>query len=189
MARAGSANRSIPAWAGEPPSTTTESTRPPQVYPRVGGGTFRPRSCLYSSAAVYPRVGGGTCMAKPLAPRHCAVYPRVGGGTASTPWRQVPVTAGGLSPRGRGNPSQDTAVSSATARSHSVYPRVGGGTVGYANPAFGMLPQWFGSIPAWAGEPRSKAQASAQRARSIPAWAGEPESPCFVTVTVEPAGR
>ena len=77
---------SIPACAGEPPSSRRR--RPGSwVYPRVCGGT-----CILSLTpllfGVYPRVCGGTTpwphRCDPLRPE--GVYPRVCGGTRCRFW-------------------------------------------------------------------------------------------------------
>ena len=93
------------------------------------------------------------------------VYPRVGGGTPAggTGWRR----GGGLSPRGRGNPPP--AFRPSTRR--PVYPRVGGGTGTHALKADvleGLSPRGRGNL---GRRPHSK-----PRDGSIPAWAGEPRS-------------
>ena len=110
---------SIPAWAGEPRSSSGPSC-PSKVYPRVGGGTIE-ESRLYSCClGLSPRGRGNPGCGEQdiLATRSIPawagepqrinryhylqpVYPRVGGGTfrgAFTNARRV-----GLSPRGRGN--------------------------------------------------------------------------------------
>ena len=172
---------SIPAWAGEPVIPGNAFMRQVRVYPRVGGGTPAIDGCLRlpASKEVYPRVGGGThasCQLPQMRP--LAVYPRVGGGTA---WNGVAAycgEAGGLSPRGRGNPA--IWMKGRTFRGHvglsprgrgnrkvpinigvyrgrgnrrmhcrTVYPRVGGGT--YTLEVYQLRPRR--SIPAWAGEP------------------------------------
>ena len=132
--------RSIPAWAGEPPpgaylpSSIT-------VYPRVGGGTKAIRTRDAGLTGLSPRGRGNPSAPTSLKYRRRSipawagepqqrlpgrpgdtVYPRVGGGTPLPgPLRSQP---GGLSPRGRGNPPRSVCQ---LARS--------------------------GSIPAWAGEP------------------------------------
>ena len=117
---AGTGWRSIPAWAGEPPSFRQPAFRPP-VYPRVGGGTRCRLSRHYSTHGLSPRGRGNPALpdsasassrsipawaGEPvLGPVGClfpSVYPRVGGGTAAPSSRRSP--AAGLSPRGRGNP-------------------------------------------------------------------------------------
>ena len=146
---------SIPAWAGEP------CTYRRVLSPR-GGGTI---IVLNRLVTVYPRVGGGTIVSNTIPPS-LGVYPRVGGGTLSI----------GLSPRGRGNPSNGMMP--------MPYPRVGGGTQ--------LVYSSDRSIPAWAGEPSSSTRPIfvgsvyprvgggtfdfqwLREAGSIPAWAGEP---------------
>ena len=116
----GPGNRSIPAYAGEPPDIAAMPAHP-GVYPRVCGGT--PESWLpgRKTRGLSPRMrgnrrrpggdirGGGSIPAyagEPpdiaAMPAHPGVYPRVCGGTGGKPLR-----AGfekGLSPRMRGNP-------------------------------------------------------------------------------------
>ena len=134
--------RPIPAWAGEP-KPRPASARRSRVYPRVGGGTVILIESSLAATGLSPR-GRGNRRHR----RHCfghggsipawagephfdegqevrdKVYPRVGGGTP-TPICPSLIT-GGLSPRGRGNPSP------------VLHPLDGPG-----------------SIPAWAGEPSS----------------------------------
>ena len=136
----GLAGGSIPAWAGEPPSSNRPSSAS-TVYPRVGGGTRTSHRGDFKYPGLSPRgrgnpvqpAGGVSTLGSipawagepPLAysSTHAArVYPRVGGGTLmdvfAGPWNR------GLSPRGRGN------------RLRLGCERAG-----------------MGSIPAWAGEP------------------------------------
>ena len=132
--------RSIPAWAGEL-RRCWASSRPIEVYPRVGGGTRLPHLRPIRQIGLSPRGRGnlfsgcnqhvwrrsipawaGEPSSLRLQPRPRAVYPRVGGGTATA--RNPPSPNIGLSPRGRGN--------------------LGMGAGDLKNP---------GSIPAWAGEP------------------------------------
>ena len=114
--------RSIPACAGEP-VLQGQRPAPPQVYPRVCGGTSRLPLGEMASRGLSPRVRGnpvtlevidaGTgsipaCAGEP-ARRHgtgrsCWVYPRVCGGTRAHFSRGV--GPDGLSPRVRGNPGR-----------------------------------------------------------------------------------
>ena len=113
-------DRSIPAWAGEPPHDGPPRQRR-GVYPRVGGGTVArgdghpPESGLSprgrgNQVSVHIHVRGkrsipawaGEPPSGALSGPIIAVYPRVGGGTLrACPRPRRPV---GLSPRGRGNP-------------------------------------------------------------------------------------
>ena len=135
-----SARRSIPAWAGEPPSHSSRRIGK-RVYPRVGGGTSWRRRLTKDGVGLSPRGRGNR---PPLTTRRgpdrsipawagepvyyapakgaAEVYPRVGGGTVHTPatWPGY----FGLSPRGRGNRGSDR-----------------------------LTRQLTRSIPAWAGEP------------------------------------
>ena len=175
------AYRSIPAWAGEPPSRPWREVRP-TVYPRVGGGTSRVVGVGVAGVGLSPRGRGnqhrqlgfrhhlrsipawaGEPPGRLPSPASTQVYPRVGGGTATT---HLEGQEGyGLSPRGRGNQVAE--------RLKLVDDR---------------------SIPAWAGEPMTCAArptptpvyprvgggtglgglSAIAALRSIPAWAGEP---------------
>ena len=134
------ADRSIPAWAGEPPPGDSRMGRL-RVYPRVGGGAasevltispdygLSPRGRGSHSRPAAGRQGLGSIPAwagepgvRGRRPDLAAVYPRVGGG--ATTQRARNCHSEGLSPRGRG--------------SHLSFP-------------LGLF--WFRSIPAWAGEP------------------------------------
>ena len=133
--------RSIPAWAGEPPSRRSRRPRW-TVYPRVGGGTTGDTDTSLRYDGLSPRGRGNhlrgavrppelrsipAWAGEPTGPGCKAVrtwvYPRVGGGT----FRQITCEEQwqGLSPRGRGN-----------------------------RRAVAVLAVVKGSIPAWAGEPR-----------------------------------
>ena len=134
------ADRSIPAWAGEPRNTAGRyPTR--RVYPRVGGGTMTNAGRSIMATGLSPRGRGNRSSPAPDGkhrrsipawagePRpagagswHGQVYPRVGGGT--TVRRPTIRLRMGLSPRGRGN-------------------------LLLADFHEGIV----GSIPAWAGEP------------------------------------
>ena len=192
---------SIPACAGEPRSAAPRSCTS-RVYPRVCGGTVA-RSCGTPGAAgLSPRVRGNRAVVSPRAARSgsipaCAgepvpgspcpskpgVYPRVCGGTRAG--KAVPVEAGGLSPRVRGN--RDTylghasrqrsipacagepSTSSSEGAEPEVYPRVCGGTSGTLKagpPAPGLSPRVRGN-PQLIG-------ILVERDGSIPACAGEP---------------
>ena len=173
---------SIPAWAGEPRSLPRWIPRV-WVYPRVGGGTQVERRIVRVRGGLSPRgrgnlprhqcgrPGGGSIPAWAGEPQRglsvpypAGVYPRVGGGTVRAQMMQE--SSGGLSPRGRGNPSSPR-PGAGRARSipawagepgwpegwssgSRVYPRVGGGTYSWPLGAGAR----GGSIPAWAGEPR-----------------------------------
>ena len=112
--------RSIPACAGEPPSTTPK-VPVMRVYPRVCGGTHPAGRRQHHRRGLSPRVRGNrragrarqmearsipACAGEPLAvwlQRKCEwVYPRVCGGTAHAPRQRL--WSLGLSPRVRGNP-------------------------------------------------------------------------------------
>ena len=91
--------RSIPAWAGEPPFICLVSNTT-WVYPRVGGGTHKIRPNRVRTAGLSPRGRGNPVGQNPGRYQHgsipawagepialgfqlilCEVYPRVGGGT------------------------------------------------------------------------------------------------------------
>ena len=112
-------NRSIPAWAGEPP-TRIRTWRLKQVYPRVGGGTEMPSPSAPPHRGLSPRGRGnrhgrrgrlhhwgsipawaGEPQSSPQSRSKRPVYPRVGGGTLAAV--HVGLVGIGLSPRGRGN--------------------------------------------------------------------------------------
>ena len=133
--------RSIPAYAGEPPESSDRRC-PKGVYPRVCGGTEDRAALEAFRKGLSPRMRGnrrrralsdmgiGSIPAYAGEPRrrNCRppdgpVYPRVCGGTHDCYAATAPVP--GLSPRMRGNPQ-------VAARLHNL--------------------RW--SIPAYAGEPR-----------------------------------
>ena len=112
--------RSIPARAGKPRIRSWRS-RSRRVYPRAGGETSCQTFCASRSRGLSPRGRGNRLVAvswrsysrsipaRAGKPRRCwcrrcrcRVYPRAGGETITPP--PFPVTPGGLSPRGRGNP-------------------------------------------------------------------------------------
>ena len=133
---------SIPAWAGEPSRIIGSPIRV-WVYPRVGGGTM----------------GGamGARLVKGLSPR----------GRGNQRETRLSCRRTGSIPAWAGEPSPGAAGFSAS----RVYPRVGGGTESLrckAGRGKGLSPRGRGnlddgarhfpqrgSIPAWAGEPRS----------------------------------
>ena len=133
---------SIPAWAGQPRSST-DSGIGFGVYPRVGGATSDVRHTNLDLTGLSPRGRGNPLTGVPHriargsipawagqpsvvlpADMPGSVYPRVGGATYA--YTVLADLAAGLSPRGRGNPVC----------------RVSPGLVS-------------GSIPAWAGQPSS----------------------------------
>ena len=113
------ADRSIPAWAGQPIVTVSPTIGSP-VYPRVGGATTGVYEGNYQGNGLSPRGRGnqlldhrqqsrqrsipawaGQPTTRPPTAAVAAVYPRVGGATSGP---GVPrETLIGLSPRGRGN--------------------------------------------------------------------------------------
>ena len=136
------ADRSIPAWAGQPSYGLT-MLMVISVYPRVGGATptkfgtpilccgLSPRGRGNQPQGVNPLESFGSIPAWAGQPQpgsqeisRIEVYPRVGGATQSV--LRVLQDHGGLSPRGRGNQN------------------------GISVPG-----ELVGSIPAWAGQPRT----------------------------------
>ena len=118
--------RSIPACAGEPP---TSNPPPPssRVYPRVCGGTGPVIGSFITDTGLSPRVRGNpvdahagagcpgsipACAGEPAASfslsATTAVYPRVCGGTCAPAFREE--CAKGLSPRVRGNHTTKLAI-------------------------------------------------------------------------------
>ena len=197
------ANRSIPAWAGQPRGGFLHDHLP-AVYPRVGGATRTIAGAKKAPEGLSPRgrgnpggTGAGGSVAGSIPAwagqppgRLCPgctvpVYPRVGGATADS-------TSGlhlshGLSPRGRGNPRHERQL------------RDKGGSI----PAWAGQPEFYrdnnwqdtvyprvggatsddlgterivgGLSPRGRGNPLSGCK-SRPPARSIPAWAGQPPS-------------
>ena len=176
---------SIPARAGEPGFLRASATMA-WVYPRAGGGTellrvndliaegLSPRgrgNHLPSAALVIvltlgsiPARAGEPAMVIGMVASPVGVYPRAGGGTlqssaccALSVHGSIPARAGepgsptfdpDLDPRaGRGNHPDRPVVKG------RVYPRAGGGTT---SPASKHRWPRLGSIPARAGEPRSR---------------------------------
>ena len=157
--------RSIPAWAGEPPTNGSQIISP-GVYPRVGGGTGGVISIITVLVGLSPRGRGNlTHYQLPYNPRRSipawagepgpgrqtrpgpGVYPRVGGGTGLP--RRPPRRPAGLSPRGRGN----------------------------LIVAVMWLPS-LRSIPAWAGEPPADAD-PAHRVKVYPRVGGGTAAKCW----------
>ncbi len=116
-----SASRSIPACAGEPHTRRVVNALK-EVYPRVCGGTYGDRTCIWLSLGLSPRVRGNlvqpcqvfaqhgsipACAGEPFRKTFTAstisVYPRVCGGTPQALKLHMPMS--GLSPRVWGNPA------------------------------------------------------------------------------------
>ena len=193
--------RSIPARAGEPP--TTSSPHPERgVYPRTGGGTMSfcrftafPKGLSPHGRGNRPRLPAGQDVVRSIparagepravlrGARQERVYPRTGGGTDMTP-RDWPLDAG-LSPHGRGNP---TSALSDHVKSGSIPARAGEPALvpgialdqrvyprtggGTSNRDLTMRLAW-GLSPHGRGNPGPVSSAG-RRAGSIPARAGEP---------------
>ena len=193
--------RSIPAYAGEPPAA--DSSLPTSgVYPRVCGGTITRLLIGEYSVGLSPRMRGNppheaveglnfrsipayagepwSGMSMPYLSR---VYPRVCGGTIN--WTPVWSGLGGLSPRMRGNPLGAASLCG-TSRSIPAYageprpqaPDPDGRPV-YPRVCGGtILSQWVrsssgGLSPRMRGNPLGPLVALVG-AGSIPAYAGEP---------------
>ena len=132
--------RSIPAWAGEPGSSSSRCRHRGGLSPRGRGNpdtSGHHAGCRGSipAWAGEPRYQRPSCGMQ-------RVYPRVGGGTAIKHYKANPDD--GLSPRGRGNPGQtlvgairlgsipawagEPVTPTRKVSTRGVYPRVGGGT-------------------------------------------------------------
>ncbi len=198
--KAKSIKRSIPAWAGE-----TRCTRKirieRQVYPRVGGGNWRPQRAVAHRRGLSPRGRGKPAAIHPYhratrsipawagetgaiidASRRPRVYPRVGGGNRAPV--KTEIYNDGLSPRGRGKPvlsgglsahvgsipawAGETRKRAAQQHPPEVYPRVGGGN----SPTRTRTTSSAGLSPRGRGKP-AQAYEQGRLCGSIPAWAGE----------------
>jgi len=135
--------RTIPAWAGEP---------------RVASNSIR-------SATDHPRVGGGTLKGVWTTTQPPGPSPR---GRGNLDLRQEVRQAYGTIPAWAGEPRQ-TDDQTYLRKDH---PRVGGGTV--LAPAY--EPPDPGPSPRGRGNPEPSSP-TASRDGTIPAWAGEPRSP------------
>ena len=93
--------RSIPAYAGEPRPSGRRNA-PPEVYPRVCGGTVRTQAGDVAPQGLSPRMRGNH-------------YPAQ---NARTRARSIPAYAG------------EPSIVSPPTPTHRVYPRVCGGTTG-----------------------------------------------------------
>ena len=139
--RASAPLRSIPAWAGEPVPAYPCDT-PVAVYPRVGGGTITRCIARNAGTGLSPRGRGNQASAAVSMPLAGSIPAWAG---EPVTWRRLALTA-------------------------RVYPRVGGGTRGLICQVMtleGLSPRGrgnrnvrgidteiWGSIPAWAGEPK-----------------------------------
>ena len=201
LRRAAVSARSIPACAGEPRGDSPGSGAR-RVYPRVCGGTLErhagnmrrgglsPRVRGNPAGATRPPADGGSipaCAGEPRprcpAPRPCRVYPRVCGGTRGS--SVIGGSAGGLSPRVRGNRGRGSQHESRrrsipacageprraipASRAGRVYPRVCGGTLAVAV----SISVALGLSPRVRGNPADHHPHDALSG-SIPACAGEP---------------
>ena len=195
------APRSIPAWAGEPPASSTAPLSS-KVHPRVGGGALRRCVSWSVSGGPSPRGRGslaelvedaldpGSIPAWAGEPRHetlpggfAAVHPRVGGGALNRVVLNRAVI--GPSPRGRGS----HLVAFHTSRDRGSIPAWAGepgyrwcsirrSTVhprvgGGAERVIGTVSRDLGPSPRGRGS-RTWPRSWTSPARSIPAWAGEP---------------
>ena len=172
---------SIPAWAGGTSLAYSAGVLTTGLSPRGRGNHSRSHRDV-----VIPRsipAWAGEPRANRAGVKEGWVYPRVGGGTGLRGTRNG--FFGGLSPRGRGNPTRRTFRQlarrsipawagepyrgSCCRRRGRVYPRVGGGT----RVEGGAWEDEYGLSPRGRGNPDSP-PGSRRRLRSIPAWAGEP---------------
>ena len=196
--------RSIPAWAGKPPSWRSCRARR-RVYPRVGGETRKAPSCSHSRNGLSPRGRGnpstsGLCRrwsgsipawaGKPSGAsawdRARRVYPRVGGETSTT--FACPPSKAGLSPRGRGNHDQPRklvrlrrsipawAGKPKATHAGNVNNRVYPRVGGETSGGRDASCLRYGLSPRGRGNP-SWLRCAVPLARSIPAWAGKPGGP------------
>ena len=112
--------RSIPACAGEPPSSVLDEVLT-EVYPACAGEPFDPFLCDRNEG-VYPRVCGGTRKHSPAGSLLTGLSPRVRGNPGGT------AVAGG---QGRSIPAcaGEPPTTKTTPAVEAVYPRVCGGTV------------------------------------------------------------
>ena len=169
---------SIPAWAGKPPALLCGGWLI-WVYPRVGGETYEDHPDMIRFSGLSPRGRGNRLPWYPELPLLRSIpawagKPEPEAGT-SEPTEVYPRVGGetgalgfecrlilGLSPRGRGNPGRA--------------PAAGGGV---------------GSIPAWAGKPRSSIRTEC-RSRVYPRVGGETKdtrSAVSVALGLSPRGR
>ena len=132
--------RSIPACAGEPP-TSLQLWRRSRVYPPRVRGNLDGRDVATQGAGSIPACAGEPDPGGRVS-RQRAVYPRVCGGTGN--WWEIHGGWGGLSPRVRGNPARCIAIDVRprsipacagepdvrvrATDANGVYPRVCGGT-------------------------------------------------------------
>ena len=204
--------RSIPACAGEP-SIRHADRFVFRVYPRVCGGTERPRQVGRLSRGLSPRVRGNltrayaaerkrrsipACAGEPEQQRKrlpkCMVYPRVCGGTGRA--HCVAVQRRGLSPRVRGNPRgrrRSTAtpwsIPACAGEPHGcqymrVQPLVYPRVCGGTRPGTTGRAELEGLSPRVRGNPLPLSD-SRLIVGSIPACAGEPSSFCRSLCGVE----
>ena len=191
---------SIPAWAGETPPHSGQSSAI-RVYPRVGGGNATAVGGNIRKQGLSPRGRGkhrlgkyhrgerrsipawaGETLRNADVQVLYQVYPRVGGGNAKP--RPAPAPPPGLSPRGRGKP----AISLRLAPVPGSIPAWAGETLARAHTrhGLGVYPRvGGGNTPPFGGgriadglSPRGRGKLlrfdhHRQGQGSIPAWAGE----------------
>ena len=156
-------SRSIPARAGEPPSTALRDFSH-EVYPRVCGGTNSNPSNAAGSFGLSPRVRGNRSRCPDPAVEPGSI-PACAGEPADS--KRPQQMGAGLSPRVRGEPI----VSQASPSRDTVYPRVCGGTALAATNTTSM----HGLSPRVRGN-HCRADVEVINQRSIPACAGEPRA-------------
>ena len=156
-------SRSIPARAGEPPSTHWSGTVP-RVHPRACGGASR-SAIISSNCAVHPRACGGAPRGHGYSPDSSGPSPRVRGSPSRYPFVS---TRRGSIPARAGEPFRVKRK----ALSNAVHPRACGGAEGRGERdrlPHGPSPRvrgsriiqtteglTHGSIPARAGEPNTR---------------------------------
>ena len=195
--------RSIPAWAGQPPTRSLVRRRS-KVYPRVGGATtwgvlmsnktqgLSPRGrgnhgegveALRVEGSIPAWAGQPLCAGVPVS--ITKVYPRVGGATL----HRLPSPPGGagLSPRGRGNlvpvggrGAADRSIPAWAGQPRrelrvAINIRVYPRVGGATDIAFCYQLVAMGLSPRGRGNPAAAARGY-RPAGSIPAWAGQPTS-------------
>ena len=194
---------SIPAWAGEP-WTSTCARWPSTVHPRVGGGALVAPTQLVKTDGPSPRGRGsrgrrrlhhavarsipawaGEPPIRRWRTRRPRVHPRVGGGAREgREGRTRPV---GPSPRGRGSQNRvrrnRPALRSIPAWAGEPGARITAVSVSKVHPRVGGGARSSPSSVRWRSGPSPRGRGSRPMlrepwdlVRSIPAWAGEPEA-------------
>ena len=175
--------RSIPAWAGQPPTPEPTPLLQLGLSPRGRGNRGAALGCPATQRSI-PAWAGQPIVSQPIH-ESTKVYPRVGGATSYS--LSGTGSANGLSPRGRGNHNHGVrfrlALRSIPAwagqpiiprpsrERWTVYPRVGGATSRLSprrRRRWGLSPRGRGNL--------SGVRKGARTPGSIPAWAGQPKT-------------